>query len=193
MPEISSPKKLYMVLLGCRPPGRFTEQHDIFLGIGNSMKDIVPQMIASWPEAKNKIHVDAFREVTSVEGFAIEIIEKIGEKETGEDRLFFINLGGYKPGEFEEFHYKMLTVAKTQSEAIRISKQTAFYKHTGFSGAPSHIDDKYGIDVDDIFQVNEILPAVYRDKYSIKIRKIQAPEDELFLGYFPLKRILEEF
>ena len=30
-----------MVLLGCRPPGRFTEQHDIFFGIGNSLKELV--------------------------------------------------------------------------------------------------------------------------------------------------------
>jgi hypothetical protein len=27
------------------------------------------------------------------------------------EQLFFINLGGYKENEFEEYHYKMITVA----------------------------------------------------------------------------------
>ena len=186
-------KKLYMVLLGCRPPGRLTEQHDIFFGIGSSMKDLVPEIISSWPEAKGKMHVDAFREVTSVDGNVIEIIDRGEKPEPGEYKLFFINLGGYKAGEFDEFHYKMLSVAKTQGDAIRISKQTAFFKHTGFKGAPSHIDDKYGIDIDDIFSVKEILPAIYREKYAIRIIKKQSKEDDLMLGYFPLKQILAEF
>jgi len=185
--------KLYMLLLGCRPKGRLTEQHDIFFGIGTAVKDLVPQIILSWPEAKGKIHVDAIREVRSVDGYAIDITDRSSGPEKDEENLFFINLGGYKAGEFEEFHYKMLTVAKTQGEAIRKSKQTAFYKHTGLKGAPSHIDDKYGIDVDDIFEVKEILPAVYRERYAIRIRKEKQEDDNLILGYFPLKKILDEF
>ena len=68
-------------------------------------------------------------------------------------RLFFINLGGYKENEFEEYHYKMLTACEDKSVAIQAAKQTAFYKHTGFKGATSHIDDKYGVDVDDILRL----------------------------------------
>ena len=185
--------KLYMILLGCRPPGRFTEQHDIFFGIGHSLKDLIPEIKASWPEAKGKIHLDAFREVTSVDGFAIEVVEKPLLQTLEEHKLFFINLGGYKKGEFEEYHYKTILVARTQGEAIRLSKQTAFYKHTGFEGAPSHIDDKFGIDVDDVFEVKDILPEVYKEKYRIKITKRQVEEDKLMLGYFPLKQIVEKF
>ncbi|WP_394364615.1 DUF1543 domain-containing protein [Flavobacterium gawalongense] len=37
--------KLYMIILGCTPIGRFAEQHDIFFGIGNSLKNLIPQMI----------------------------------------------------------------------------------------------------------------------------------------------------
>lgn len=186
-------QKLYMILLGCRPPGRFTEQHDIFFGIGSSLKDLIPEIKASWPEAKGKIHLDAFREVTSVDGFAIEVVDKSLPLANNEHKLFFINLGGYRKGEFEEYHYKMITVAKTQGEAIRLSKQTAFYKHTGFEGAPSHIDDKFGVDVDDIFEVKNILPDSFREKYRIKITAKQVDEDKLMLGYFPLKQIMEKF
>ena len=33
--------KLFMTLIGCTPAGRNIEQHDVFFGIGNSLKDIV--------------------------------------------------------------------------------------------------------------------------------------------------------
>ena len=183
-----------MILLGCRPKGRFTEQHDIFFGIGSSVKDLLPEITKSWPEAKGKIHLDAFREVNFVNGYAIEISErKELLSDEGDLKLFFINLGGYKRGEFDEFHYKMLAVANNQSEAITISKETAFYKHTGFEGAPSHVDDKYGIDVDDIFPVQEILAPVFKEKYHLNILEKEGPEDEIQLGFFPFKKIEEEY
>jgi hypothetical protein len=59
-------------------------------------------MKAFWPEAKGKIHIDAWREVTIVDNFSIEIVAK----KTVSNNLFFINLGGYKENEFEEYHYK---------------------------------------------------------------------------------------
>ena len=46
---MDSTLKLYMVMLGCTPKGRFTEQHDIFFGIGNSLKELIPNMKAFWP------------------------------------------------------------------------------------------------------------------------------------------------
>jgi hypothetical protein len=45
--------KLYMIMLGCKPDGRFTEQHDT-LGIGSSAK-LVPQMKAFLAWGKGKI------------------------------------------------------------------------------------------------------------------------------------------
>ena len=112
-----------------------------------------------------------------------------GEKEINNAvKLFFINLGGYKQNEFEEFHYKMIIAASDKSEAIGISKQTAFFRHTGFKGADSHIDDKYGIDVDDIFEIKDILPEEIKHQYRIMVTKREnsLPEDGIHLGYFKL-------
>ena len=44
---------------------------------------------------------------------------------------------------------------------IKVAKATTFYKHFSFEGATSHIDDKYGIDVDDIYNVNDILAPIF--------------------------------
>lgn len=175
-----------MLLIGCTPEGRNIEQHDIFFGIGNSVKDIIPDVITFWPEAKGKLHVDAWREVTNVNGFGVTVIPH--QKINDSVKLFFINLGGYKQNEFEEFHYKMIVAAGGKGEAVRQAKNTAFYKHTGFKGADSHIDDKYGVDVDDFFEIEDILPAEIKKQYSLLITQSTnaLADDELHLGYFKL-------
>jgi Domain of Unknown Function (DUF1543) len=183
--------KLYMVMLGCRPKGRFIEQHDIFFGIGSSLKNLIPKMKAFWPEAKGKIHIDAWREVTVVDGFEIEIISKT-EKTLSPNQLFFINLGGYKPNEFEEYHYKILSVAPTLAQAIYKSKESTFYKHCGFAGATSHIDDKFGVDVDELYNVKEILTLELKEKLDLKITKSESvlKQDQLHIGYLKLDKIV---
>lgn len=184
--------KLYMIMLGCKPIGRFTEQHDIFFGIGNSLKELIPQMKAFWPEAKGKIHIDAWRKVAVVDDFSIEIIPKNTASDSTLDKLFFINLGGYKENEFEEYHYKILTVAESLGMATKKAKKFTFYKHCGFKGAVSHIDDKYGIDVDDIYNVSDILDQKFKNQYSLKISKNETiiEEDTLHIEYLKIKKIV---
>jgi hypothetical protein len=180
-----------MVILGATPPGRLIEQHDIFFGIGSSLKELVPEMHAFWPEAEGQIHIDAWREVTLVNGYSITIIpKKTGDH--SQKHLFFINLGGYREGEFEEYHYKVLTVAETLAIASKTAKATSFYKHWGFKGAESHIDDKYGIDVDNIYKVFDILTPFTKDRYSLQISQAKSlVDDELHIGYVRIEKLLK--
>ena len=178
--------KLFMLLIGCVPEGRNIEQHDIFFGIGETMKDLIPDVIAFWP-GNNKLHLDAWREVSSVNDYKVEVDLKSKNKQSSSFKLFFINLGGYKQNEFEEFHYKMVIAAADKAEAVNISKKTAFFRHTGFKGATAHIDDKYGVDVDDIYEITDILPAAAKEKYILVITPENSlAEDEMNLGYFKL-------
>lgn len=182
-------QKLYMLILGATPPGRHIEQHDVFFGIATSVKELIPAIIAHWPEAKGQIHIDAWREVTNVNGYAIKVVAKqdVVKKETEGTHLFFLNLGGYKQGEFEEYHYKMLAACNDKGLAVTEAKNTAFYKHTGIEGGPSHIDDRYGVDVDDIYQIEDILPQFIKAQYSLQITKDESiGEDELNIGYYKL-------
>jgi hypothetical protein len=184
--------KLYLVIIGCKPKGRFTEQHDVFFGIANSLKELLPEMKAFWPEANGRIHVDSWREITTVENHSVTIEEK-NKTSSIENNLFFINLGGYKENDLEEYHYKIITVGKTLSDATKKAKQTAFYKHCGFKGATSHIDDKYGIDIDDIYNVNDMLAAHFKEQYSIKIIKSETTleQNPLHIGYIKLSKLLK--
>jgi hypothetical protein len=183
--------KLFMLLLGCKPQGRFTEQHDIFFGVGRSLKDLLPDILSFWV-GPQKIHIDAWREVTEVDGYSISILLKTHTPVSKDKQLFFLNLGGYKENEFEEYHYKMLSVAGDKSDAIKQAKATAFYKHTGFKGADSHIDDKYGVDVDDLYEIEEILPLSIKEKYSIAINVSEnIQKDEWHMGYTKLSSLAD--
>ena len=178
--------KLYMLLIGATPPERNIEQHDVFFDIGETIRDLIPNVLAFWP-GNNKIHFDAWREVTSVNGYKVEVVLKSEPEQDSPFKLFFINLGGYKQNEFEEFHYKMVIAAADKSEAINISKKTAFFRHTGFKGATAHIDDKFGVDVDDVYEITDILPVETKEKYSLLVTPAGTiAEDELNLGYFKL-------
>jgi hypothetical protein len=183
--------KLFMLLLGCRPKGRHTEQHDVFFGIAEKPAELIPALLQFWPEAKGVLHVDAWREVTRVNRYAVEVVDKhIISEGPANAKLFFINLGGYKPNEFDEFHYKMLVACPDKAIAIATAKKTAFYQHTGFKGASSHIDDKFGVDVDDMHEIKDILPSVMKEKYQLFISPAtDTKEDILQVGYFKLDKL----
>jgi hypothetical protein len=183
--------KLILVVLGCTPPGRHIEQHDIFLGIGDSIESLFADIKAYWPEGK--VHIDAWREVSSADGYRITLIERNGTISAGDstDKLFLLNLGGYLEGKFEEQHYIILTVKPDKAAATKAAKETAFYQHNHFGSATSHIDDRYGIDVDDIYEMEELLAPAFKEKYRINISPANGlPEDEYHLGYVKLPAAL---
>jgi hypothetical protein len=181
--------KLFYIIIGCTPKGRHTEQHDVFFGIAENIRDLVPEMINFWPEAKGKLHVDAYREVNFVNGYQVEVVEK--SKKSTAETLFFFNLGGYLPDVLQEYHQQVLVVEKSLSEATQKVKSSAFYKdYNQPNGASSHIDDKYALDVDDAFAVEDILPLSQKEKFSLKLTKTDhVSEDKIYNGYFKLDKL----
>lgn len=77
------------------------------------------------------------------------------------------------------------------AEIVKKAKKTQFYKTMGFEGAVSHIDDKHGVDIDDIFKVNDILPQKMKEKYSIVLTKSEAENQKNItnIGYFKIDKV----
>jgi hypothetical protein len=183
--------KLYLLLLGAEVPGRVVEQHDYYFGIAESLAQLVPHVKAFWPEAGKTLHVDGWREVTKVEGHAISIALQTDETPADTNKLFFLNLGGYTTGKLEEQHYTVLTVQPDRLQAIQAAKKSVFFKTNTLKGiATSHIDEKYGVDVDDLYQIQDLLSPEFKATYKIVISDgATLPEDEIHLGYFKLERL----
>ena len=190
---------LYMIQLGGRPKGRLIEQHDIFFGVANQVTELIADINNHWPEVKNKWHIDSYRAISKVDNYAIKLVESNIQTECANDlKLFFINLGGYQQGSFEEFHYKLLIVADSQADAVKQAKQSEFYKQFTFKdkaspfNAASHIDDKFEVDIDDIYNVNDLISNV---KIIIEPlaraldKSINVIEDKKYVGYLSIKNL----
>ncbi len=180
-----------MLLLGSKAPGRHVEQHDFFFGIAKSLKELVPEIKEFWPEAGDKIHIDGWREVNVVEGYQVKVtLHNNATRSNTSKKLFFINLGGYQENKFEEQHYVMLTVKDDRASAFKEAKDTLFFKSNHFEGASSHIDDKYGIDVDELYEIEDMLSPAQKKTYQIElIPSASLEEDQIHLGYFKLSNL----
>lgn len=193
-----------MLKIGARPKGRLIEQHDIVFAVVDDFTQVIDIINSHWQEVRNKWHIDAWREVTRVGNFRIQLSPKQiqGQDLSSENKLFFVNLGGYLPAVFEEFHYKELVVAPSIAQATAQVKKGEFYKTydlrtpdplTGINGV-SHVDDKLAVDVDEIHRINDLLQG-----YSIQIialteaEKLSMPVDEMHIGYLSIKKIKNFF
>lgn len=182
--------KLFFFLTGCKLANRFTEQHDVFFGIAKTPSHLIPAIKNFWAGAEN-LHIDCWREVTNINGYQVKVLPK-GEvaAQPGGLSLFFINMGGYRKGEFEEFHFKDIFAAPNPEEAIKLAKKTSFYRNYGFKGAVAHVDNKYGVDVDEVYQIEEILSPDDKANYRIVVtNEIAGSPDEIHLGYTPLSKL----
>ena len=177
--------KLFYVILGATTTGRNIEQHDVFFGIAERVEDLHSEIKNFWKFTK--LHIDCYQEVKFADGYELKIVEKTSE--ISYNQLFFVNLGGYKSGHFEEFHEQHLMVGKSLAEVIKKVKKTRFYKTMGFKNAPSHVDDQHGVDIDDIYNVNDLLSKKTKEKYSIILEKseIENQENVMKIGYFKIK------
>lgn len=214
--------KLFMLKIGARPQGRLIEQHDVMFVIANSLSETIESVNQHWPAVKNNWHLDAWREVKRVGDYQILLStdslskdkalvdNRLADNIFADDRvdnkldshgkqLYFVNLGGYLPGQFEEFHYKTLVVAETLGKATAQVKKTTFYQDYTFDNvdtaksgvATSHVDDKHQLDLDDIHCVADLLPkdVALTIQPLTEPEKNQLPDDALHIGYLSLKQI----
>jgi len=185
--------KLFMVLLGSKAKQRNVEQHDFFFGIANELHELIPRMRDFWPEAGGSLHIDGWREVTHVEGYNVSIIPKSATPPNDSKRLFFVNLGGYISGKLEEQHYTLLTVQDDRKWAVKAATGTDFFKSNtikAIKSATAHIDEKYGIDVDEIYRIEDLLGDDDKAIYHIALTHApEGPTDAIHLGYLKLDKM----
>ncbi|UOE50990.1 DUF1543 domain-containing protein [Mucilaginibacter sp. SMC90] len=183
--------KLYLLLLGAEAPGRVVEQHDYFFGIAENLSDLVPEVKSFWPEAGGSLHIDGWREVTKAGDFAVRVVPLYDESPVSDNKLFFLNLGGYTGGKLEEQHYTVLTVQNSRQAAIQSAKKSLFFKTNSLKGiATAHIDEKYGVDVDSVHHIEDLLSPALKAQYRIVFSSGKdMPEDEIHLGYFKLDKL----
>src|SRR5690625_2233875 len=93
--------RLIACVLGGAAPGARTELHDVAFAVGPDLEAVHEQLLDGWFGDPHGLHVDAWAFLDSVEGYRVRLARTPPANGL---RLYFINIGGYRPGEFGEQH-----------------------------------------------------------------------------------------
>jgi hypothetical protein len=113
-------QKLFMVYIGGHMPTSNVEVHDVRFVVGETIEDCYSDLQAQWWGEADSLHLDCWGEVRSAGDYEITLSEVPAEDES--QKLFFVNLGGYDPGIFDELHKNVVVVAPSEPKAKEIAK-----------------------------------------------------------------------
>ena len=172
--------KLFAVYLGGRADRCNTELHDVVFTCGNKIQDTYMDLIDKWFGNVDRLHIDSWVEIVHVDGYNISLSKK---KNISNNKLFFINLGGYDKNKFEELHESEFLVGEKKLSIKKRAKETLM---KGLDQV--HTDDLY--DVDDCIEINKV------SDYFINLKKDDNKIKPLEYnnGYHPIpKKVIEKY
>lgn len=106
--------KLFAIYIGGEAPGANIEVHDMRFVAATSIADCYDALRNQWWGRPGSLHIDCWAEINHVDGYDIELRPT---PFLGAQKLYYVNLGGYDPGEFTEKHRNVFVVANTKAEA----------------------------------------------------------------------------
>ena len=122
---------LFLVVLGGRAPGCHVELHDVRFVAGATIEAVIPELRRQWFGTRQGLHLDAYLAVRAVDGWAV----RLGREPSAPrpERLWFVNLGAYRPDCLAELHHFGLVVARSPQAAKAAAKrqwlQGALHQH----------------------------------------------------------------
>ena len=188
---MSTTPTLFLVVLGGRTATSHIELHDVRWVVGTSIEETIPTLRQQWFGLQSGLHIDSYKAIQSVDGYAIELIKRREDCTEQQlrgstaitDQLWFINLGGYDRDSLQELHRFGLVVAPSKQAA----KARARRRWLG-SALQVHKDDLHSLDRLDT--VDDCLPIFNVEGWQIRLKaKPGKPEAELKPDWFGYWRI----
>ena len=179
-PSQSVPPQLWMAVLGGRASGCHIESHDVRFVAGRTIDDTIPQLRRQWFGRREGLHLDAFLAVRAVDGWAVSLGREPASPRP--ERLWFVNLGAYRPDSLAELHHFGLVVARSPQAA------KAAAKRQWLRGAlQQHRDDLVGVDDCLALEQLELLGSerwhVQLERHPEGLSQLQVPD---WFGYRPI-------
>ena len=126
--------KLFAIYIGGEMAGANIEVHDMRFVVAPSILDTYDELRRQWWGKPGSLHLDCWAEIAHADGFDVDLRPEPFE---GEERLYYVNLGGYDRREFTEQHRNVFVVARTLAAA----KARAMKAAQGWD--EPHRDDMY--------------------------------------------------
>ena len=163
---------LFAVLLGGRAPNCRVELHDVAFAVGHSLEDTHSQLLDQWFGTARGLHVDAYAVVDQVEGFRVALAPE--PQHEPPSHLYFVNIGGYRPGEFAEQHAYALIAAANKTAAKARARKTLLQGHSS-------------VHKDDLFEIDDLIELRAAQGWHVHLHPDStASAPEVINGYFPL-------
>lgn len=113
--------KLFMIYIGGKTKQAIIELHDMRFVIAENIEQTYDELRKGWWGEPETLHLDCWGAVESADGYNLRLKTIPSDSE---NKLYFVNLGGYSTEEFTELHKNVLVVAPTESKAkVRALKQ----------------------------------------------------------------------
>ncbi len=114
--------KLFMFYIGGDCGNSNIELHDVRFSIGETAEDCRDDLRRQWWGEPKSLHLDCWGEIEQADGYDVVLSPETSGSEN-EQKLFFLNLGGYNPEEFGELHKNILLVAPDAKSATKKALQ----------------------------------------------------------------------
>ncbi|MBI2809472.1 MAG: DUF1543 domain-containing protein [Candidatus Melainabacteria bacterium] len=168
--------KLFAVYLGGRADGCNIELHDVVFVVGNSIEETYPLLAKKWFGNMQHFHIDSYFHLKHVDGHEIELVKDATRADPSK-KLYFINLGAYRPNEFIEHHQSAFYVTENGPDAVRRAKaelcQGMQTIHKDDVVLVDHMTAGLDFDADDVLHLDKV------DEYYIALKPAPAAAPSL--------------
>ncbi|MCP9776152.1 DUF1543 domain-containing protein [Cyanobium sp. WAJ14-Wanaka] len=113
--------QLWLVVLGGRAPGCHIELHDVRFVAAADIEAAIPELRRQWFGKREGLHLDAYVKVQAVDGWEVSLGREPAVPRP--ERLWFVNLGAYRPDSLAELHHFGLVVAPSAAAAKGAAKR----------------------------------------------------------------------
>lgn len=139
---------VFAVYLGGTCKGARIEVHDLVFVLSESVKTAFPKLKELWFGDKNSVHVDAWSELSQVDGYEVSLKTPSAKSKKSLNKLYAVNVGCYNKQMFGEEHHFFFLVGQNKNEVKARAKGLVKDRQL------LHVDNL--IDVDDVIELSQI-------------------------------------
>ena len=112
---------LFLAVLGGRTATSLIEVHDVRFVAGATIDDTIPELRRQWFGRREGLHLDSYMAVRAIDGWTVRLGRDPAAPRS--ERLWFVNLGAYRPDSLAELHHFGVVVATSPQAAKAAAKR----------------------------------------------------------------------
>lgn len=160
--------KLFVIYVGGATKTSLIELHDMRFVMAQSIEQTYDALRNTWWGTAESLHLDAWGELIYADGYDIAVQPKANSGLV-QEKLYFLNLGGYDSKQFTELHHNVFVIAQDKQTAkLKAKAQIQHWE-------VPHTDSNF--EIENIISVGECLE---KSGYDLVLTKTDNPKAFVF-------------